>query len=174
MSIPLGDKIHSILSALEKHRVPLDKVVLHKFFYFLQAHHLNLGMRFEPWKYGPYSFDLAKNLEELVFWGDLSLHENTFNINKCDIQKGEPLTSEELKHLEKSIAEFVRMTNNDYSFNNLEIVGTILYCASSLTANGIAPDAQSIANEFVAWKGPKYPLPEIHKHILHINKVLSN
>lgn len=155
MSTKLESKILSIMSVLGAHRIPLNKVVLHKFFYFAQTKRLNLGLRFEPWKYGPYSFDLAKNLDELVFWDSISLDDNVYNVSG-EIPE-DTLTTEEVKQLQTSISEFKLISNEDYSFTNMEIIGTILYCSSSLTANGIVPNAKSIEAEFIEWKGDKYP-----------------
>lgn len=171
MNSNLENKIHAILDHLSKDNVPLSKVVLHKFFYYLHTCGVNIGLTFEPWKYGPYSFDLAHSLEELSFWDAVAPSGNNFTITQNADKNS--LSEHEAEHIRKAIRSFKLLSKEDYSFGNMELLGTILYCKTSLLANGISPTEDNIIEEFLSWKGDRYSEENIRKSLPRYKDILT-
>lgn len=147
-----------ILRLLKQNDLPQSKIVLHKFLFFLDTQGIHTGLRFEPWTYGPFSFDLAKILDDMVFWDEIRKRDNSFEIeDDANISHLDDTTEQRINELLHSFYEIV----GDFTFDNLECIGTALYCAVSLSFQGEAVDKNKIITEFKAWKGNKYPNDKI-------------
>lgn len=143
----------SVLKVLNDRGVSLNKVLLHKFIYFLNAQDFLTGIKFEPYTYGPYSFDLASVLRSLAFWGKVK--EDRAKISIVDLEHEDLMSEEDFGKIQKSFDVFSEIVGS-FSFNNLECFGTTLYCAKALAIQGQAVDADSVYTEFRAWKGDRY------------------
>jgi len=171
--IEAQDAVASVLRTLQKNAVPLEKVVLHKFLYFLDTRGIRAGLRFEPWTYGPFSFDLAKILDEMVFWDKLKEREDNKNrFEILDLEAHPPLDSATEHSIEESLQTFKEIVGA-FTFDNLECVGTTLYCAESLAFQGEKITVAKIIKEFQAWKGTKYPEEKIRRTFDNLKPYLS-
>lgn len=153
------DTIACVLRLLQKKGVPSSKIFLHKFLYFLDTQGIRAGLRFEPWTYGPFSFDLAKNLNEMIFWDEIEEYKpNEFKIINIE-NYGTP-GSELEQEVEQLLVKFQNAVG-PFTFDNLECLGTVIYCIETLLFQGKSATEENVVNEFIAWKGHKYPRERI-------------
>ena len=65
-----------VLHAMNKKQVPLEMGTIQVIVYFLKETGIPLRYKYEP--YGPYSSELSSELNDLAFWGELSVkHDDT-------------------------------------------------------------------------------------------------
>ncbi|WP_338669094.1 hypothetical protein [Pseudodesulfovibrio methanolicus] len=145
--------VANVLRILQSNEVPLQKVVLHKFLYFLNTQGFVTGFKFEPYTYGPFSFDLASTLGSMAFWDEI--RQNSYTIEVNDLSGYSKPPQDAVALIENHLNEFKTVVE-DFDFNNLECAGTVLYCAESLRSQGEKVTAENIEREFKAWKGTNY------------------
>ena len=58
--------------------------------------------------------------------------------------------------MNKGISHFTSLINGNFSFDNLELFGTVLYCIRALQENGMELNLKKVIQKFQAWKGAKY------------------
>jgi len=150
--------IAKVLIALKENNVPLEKIVLHKFFYFLRTQKVCTEFSFEPYTYGPFSFDLASQLRKMAFWDEIDESKNSIEIKNLSAYDNTPIKDE--NKINSLLLDFKKIIN-DFSFKNLECAGTILYCAEAIKYSVNKPTFSKIRDEFIAWKGNKYSDTEI-------------
>jgi hypothetical protein len=134
--------------------------------YFVDSLTMRSGFKFTPFTYGPFSFDLAEALDEMSFKGDIVSQNNNYMVSSLE---NYPSSQEITEKLYEAIDNFSESVGNDFSFKNMEILGTALYCARSLKASGETVTIDSIVNDFKAWKGSKYTdqnVVDVSKHLL--------
>ncbi len=142
--------LFGVLTILNKKKIPLDKILLHKFIYYLQTQGVNLGFRFEPYTYGPFSFDLASTIGSLAFWDVVK--EGKADITILDESAyPNPFGDSQYKQIQDYLDDFKKKIGS-FDFNNLEYAGTVLYCAESLAIRGKEVNRDSVIKEYMAWK----------------------
>lgn len=150
--------VGSLLHYLTQHHEIISKIFLHKFTYFLSTQGIPLGLRFEPYTYGPYSFDLAKIIRDMEFWDEVEDKNN--QIKEVDLNSYEPFSEEEAALISDRLTDFKKIVGK-LTFHNLELFGTVLYCADVLCASGHPLTDDAILEEFYSWKGKRYSENEI-------------
>lgn len=161
--------VAAVLQVLAESHIQTSKVLLHKFIYFLDTQGINTGFRFEPYTYGPYSFGLASTLGSMDFWEEIK--ENREKISILDLQKYP--VDDNLKRTLKDKLSLFRNIVGDFSFSNLERIGTLLYCAQVLKNYGEELTELSLKEEFKAWKKNRYQDAEIHDAYEKLKPCLS-
>ena len=147
------DIITQTLGILQRENKPSNKIMLHKFLFFSEFMGLPTGMRFEPYTYGPFSFDLANNLHTMSLIGEIVLNQEDYQ-NKTSVAPSG--LSEKIDALFSRFSQIAE----PFTFEALECVGTLLYCALALKRSGLKRKRplwdDAILKEFKKWKGSKY------------------
>ena len=162
-----------MLLAMKEHDIPLQKVVIQKLIYFSEYLGLRVGFRFKPFTYGPYSFDLAEALDHMVFWDSIKETPNGYEIVSPDNYPKE-VDSDYSIIIDDILNSFSKAASDDFSFGNMERLGTVLYCVRTLKMLGAAITDEAIIQDFKGWKGNKYTDDEIQKTIDCLKPYLSN
>lgn len=149
--------IAAVLKTLSSYNIPISKVLLQKFIYFLGTQGIKTGFRFEPYTYGPYSFELASTIGSMDFWDEIKIHSTEIKIcNLSHYNNNKTL----IKHIKEYFDKFKSIVG-DLTFRNLECIGTTLYCANAIINYGNTPTQEAIVSEFKAWKKNRYSDEEI-------------
>lgn len=159
--------IAEALRILDTNSVPLDKIVIQKFIYFLKTQGLPIKYKFKPYTYGPFSSGLYRELDDLVFWDNLECDDNRYKILDMDEYNLDPVGS---KRMQEAFSLFEKIANKDYSFQNMELIGTVLYCSQSIKEAGEAVTLENVKKEFKEWKENKYNNWQIEKAYNALNQ----
>ena len=153
------DTIALVLSCLNEKKISLKKIVVQKTMYFLKANGVPVGFRFKPYAYGPYSFELANALDDMLFWDKIAEENNTYTIKDfSDYDFNTPRK----KQIEQGIEKFAELVENRFDFKTMELFGTVLFCKRALEEADENATDKNIVEEFLGWKGPdKYSEEEI-------------
>ena len=135
-------------------------IKISKFIYFLTLSSYVRAFKFEPYTYGPFSFNLAKEIDSMIFWDEVKDINNTIEFIGEDNIKGNPKAKE---NFQGSLDIFLKIIKNNFSFDNLERVGTALYCMEVLHSQKSAITLSNVKEEFKGWKGNKYTEGEIEE-----------
>ncbi len=161
--------IKEVLTALEEKGIGSTKIFLHKFVYFLTLQNYVKVFRFEPYTYGPFSFTLAREVESLAFWDEVEVNGNTLTLlDDSDVD------ASHVEDIKRHIDTFAQISDNNFSFDNLERIGTVLYCMEALKNQGADITLDKIIKEFHGWKGNKYPERQIEEAFNKINAQLPS
>ncbi|MDY7001565.1 MAG: hypothetical protein SVS15_07270 [Thermodesulfobacteriota bacterium] len=153
------DIIALVLTCLNEKEIPLEKIVVQKIMYFLKANGVPVGFRFKPCAYGPYSFELANALDDMLFWDKIAEENNTYTIQDLS---GYNSDVPEKEQTEREIDRFGELVENRFDFKTMELFGTVLFCKRALEEDGEDATDENIVEEFLGWKGPdKYSAEEI-------------
>lgn len=153
-------RLAAVLTILERKDIPLHKAVIHKFLYFLNTQGVWTGFRFEPYTYGPFSFDLAKTLGSMHFWDEIK--EGKREIELVNLERYETEDAELNKTIEKHLDNFTSIVD-PCDFAQIERFGTILYCAETLANQGQNPTLKRVEKEFLEWKKSGHTEDQIRK-----------
>lgn len=154
------------LDILNEKGIAVTRIMLHKFLFFLNSYKMGTGFRFEPYTYGPFSFDLSDKLNLFHALGQIGCN---------DQRQYAALSHSDDPALKAKIAEgydqFSQIMENDFSFAALECVGTLMYCVLSLKKSGEKDlDDGRILKEFKGWKGRKYGDGKIQSYLNQIKE----
>jgi|GEM_PF-1291335 len=163
--------IAKVLMEMKEKKMPLHKIVVQKIFYFLDVQGFRLGFRFRPYTYGPYSFDLTDTLDDMVFWGEIGEKHSSYCL-KDGIEKHCDLTDKKEEKLLSLLEKFIDIADNDFSFKNMELLGTILYCRESIVFSGKKPTDDLVVKEFKEWKGELYSEEDIRDGFRNLSKII--
>ena len=146
----------SILHSLDSNGIPLYKVVVQKFTYFLEFLGISTPFRFRPFTYGPFSFELSESLEKMTFWENIKCNDYEYHVENIDDIK---LQNDDRTAIaiSDSIETFKSITNENYTFNSMEVLGTTMYCMKVLSSLGEDITEEAVVRDFQGWKGSKYP-----------------
>ena len=161
--------VAAVLQVLTESHIQTSKVLLHKFIYFLDTQGIKTGFRFEPYTYGPYSFGLASTLGSMNFWDEIKEDHEKISI----INLGKYPIDDSLKRTLKNKLSLFQSIVGDFSFSNLERIGTLLYCAQVLKTYGEDLTEASLKEEFKAWKKNRYQDAEIQDAYKKLKPYLS-
>lgn len=154
--------LKGVFNFLDKKNCELNKILVHKVMFFLKESGLPITYRFTPYTYGPFSFDLMNEMNEMVFWDKLETEgNNSFKITSPLDSDIESSLKEKIK---AKIEDFFVLIDNDMDFGNLELYGTAIYCLKALQEINDEVNFDDFYEEFTAWKGEgKYPKDNIQK-----------
>lgn len=158
------DIIIETIRSLQQDNYRRDKVMLHKFLFFLEYMGRPTGLRFEPYTYGPFSFDLANNLDFMNLAGEISFDENSYAVpsnNEASAAK---------VGIGEYLSRFKDIVGPAPDFKDLECIGTLLYCAMVLRKTSGSSDDDGIIKEFKNWKGDKYSDDEITPYLTRLHE----
>lgn len=162
--------VAAVLKVIHDKNEEPTKVLVQKFIYFLNTQGINTYCRFEPYTYGPYSFQLASTLGSMNFWDEIKEEKD-----KITIMNFSAYTFD--KALVDMLAEKFDIFKNAVgalNFANLECFGTALYCANVLKNYGEELTEESVKTEFKAWKKNRYSDAVIHDTYLKIKNFIYN
>lgn len=162
--------VADILAVLGEERLPAEKVLLHKFLYFLSTQGINTGFRFEPYTYGPYSFDLASTLGSMAFWDEIE--EKGTTVEVLDLGQYKNSDGQLLTVLRKQLKIFLSLIGGNIAFDKLECFGTVLYCAEVIANHGDSPTEETVLKEFKAWKKNKYTDEQVRETFMKVSDYL--
>lgn len=154
MNIDINPVILHLFRTMENKNVPTEKVVIQKIIYFLNTQGVRLGFKFEPYTYGPFSFDLANYLSSLAFWDQIKEHERYYTLT--DRPETPDIDVGMKKKIDALLDAFCKVAGNNFDFQNMELLGTTLYCAESIIFAGEDPEKDQVVAEFIEWKKDKY------------------
>lgn len=163
--------IANVLRKMKENKIPMDKIVVQKLFYFLDVQGFRLGLRFRPYTYGPYSFELADKLDDMDFWDEIGETRSSYFL-KNGIKVYDALTDEKMDKLSLIIQKFMKIVNSNFSFQNMELLGTILYCRESIVFSGEKPTGDLVVKEFKEWKGELYSEEDIRNGFRNLSKII--
>jgi hypothetical protein len=147
-----------ILAWLENNNKPTSKIALQKMLFFLQEKGVPLGYDFEPHTYGPFSRQVMQTATELTSNNEIVTQRTAYATAP---EFADPLPDEDKAHIDDLLAGFSNMLEGKFTFDNLELYGTALYCLRALQENKMSWDREALVQEFRAWKGSKYPEDQI-------------
>ena len=75
--------------------------------------------------------------------------------------------------MNEKLDQFSSLIDRDFSFNNLELFGTVLYCIRALQENGMESNLKKVIQEFQAWKGTRYSDKNIENAYKKLSPVFS-
>lgn len=160
----------NLLTHLNNKDIPLDKITIQKCAYFLKEMGLPIKFHFEPYIYGPYSIDLAMELDDMVFWDKLEQTGSSYTIKDlpatCLLEQLQGKLDSKLECLEQIL-------DNRFEFNYLELASTVLFVIRSLEANNEKIDMQSVVKEVKDWKGKKFSdkqIKQVYKKIVELSR----
>lgn len=161
-----------VLSLMKQKSIPLTKINIQKLVHFLKETGIPLGYKFEPYNYGPYSSELKVDLGSMVLWEELSSVENRYSINN-NFTLDDKVDRDTVNAVSAKLDAFKKAVNGDFSFDSMEITGTVVYCNQALKNVGIYPDEHEVLNEFKSWKGQRYDDIRIKKAYSQISPLLN-
>lgn len=161
-----------VLSLMKQKNIPLTKINIQKIVHFLKEIGIPLTYKFEPYNYGPYSSELKIELGNLLLWEELSSIENGYSINDKFILDNN-IDQNTVDTISVKLDAFKNAVNEDFSFDSMEITGTVIYCNQALKNVDICPDEHTVLNEFKNWKGQRYDDERIKKAYFKISPLLN-
>lgn len=148
------DLIKAAINYLEKNNLEPSKIAVQKIIYFLKEKSAAVPFEFEPFSYGPFS-------RELSFTADDLCTNQEIMITRRHYKKGPEFSldmpEEDLNKLNRLMHEFNTLVNENFSFDNLELYGTVIYCFQTLKdfVEGM-PTVDEVIQEVKTWKGNKF------------------
>jgi len=142
-----------VLAWLKLHNLPTSKIAMQKSLFFLQEKGISLGLDFEPYSYGPFTRQVMEIASELQQNGEIKVGRTDY---KAIGDLSDKLSAVEKRDIDAHLSQFSAFLNQDFSFDNLELFGTVLYCIQALKENRMPADRYSVRKEFRDWKGRKY------------------
>ncbi|EIM62084.1 hypothetical protein [Desulfobacter postgatei] len=161
-----------VLSLMKQKRIPLTKINIQKIVHFLKETGTPLTYKFEPYNYGPYSSELKVELGGLLLWEELSVNGNEYIINDT-FKLDEDIDQGTVDSISDRLDAFKKAVNGDFSFDSMEITGTVIYCNQALKNVGILPNEQEVLKEFKNWKGQRYADERITRAYSQISPLLN-
>lgn len=145
--------IKHVLVWIETNNLPTSKIAVQKAIFYLQEKGVIQGYNFEPYSYGPFCRQIMETATEMHQTKELIV-ERTFY--KPGSEFHDNINEKQKEDVDKHLEQFVRLLDSDFSFDNLELFGTVLYCLKALQENDLPLDEDILIKEFKAWKGNKY------------------
>ena len=142
-----------VLAWLKENNLPTSKIAMQKSLFFLQEKGVCLALDFEPYSYGPFSRQIMKIASEQERCGAIRIQRTEYEV--CP-EFTDDLRPEEKRKIDVHLNRLKELLNQNFSFDNLELTGTVLYCIQALKENGLSVDRESVLSEFKTWKGRKY------------------
>lgn len=170
------DLLIYILKKMQSLAIPLEKINIQKIIFFLRETGIPVNYKYEPYLFGPYSNELKFDLMDLELWGHIesikdSDSEYTLKSSELDIDSN--IDEVNKTKIDDKIYQYQNAIDKNYSFDNMEVSGTIVYCIRALEKVGINSDENSVLREFKNWKGNKYSDATIKRMYDRIHPILN-
>jgi uncharacterized protein YwgA len=153
---------------MDEKNIELTKINIQKLVYFLRETNIPVTYKFAPYIYGPYSSELKSDIEDLLMWENITLQGNKYKVQ--NIPKDD---SSFYSKISEKIESFKTALNNDFSFDNMEISGTLIYCYKALKKAQEKPNEGNVLKEFKNWKGNKYTDAKINQIFSKIKPLIE-
>jgi len=163
--------LRNTLSVMNEKAIPLEKIVIQKTVFYLSELGVPFTYRFKPYTYGPFSFDLMDDMNDLVFWDKLNTRGNNRYMVAENISSVE--LSDNQNFLSDKIDRFIRLVNKKFDFKNMELFGTAIYCYRAFQEVGSKIAINKLITEFKLWKKNKFSDSEIKMAFEKIDKIFS-
>lgn len=168
------DLLIYILKKMQSLAIPLEKINIQKMIFFLRETGLPVNYKYEPYLFGPYSTELKFDLMDLELWGHIVSNEDSEYIYNSSETNIESIIDKSIQaKIDHKIGQYTSAINNSYTFDNMEVSGTVVYCIRALEKLGLKTDKNSVLKEFKNWKGNKYPDATIGKMYDRIYPILN-
>lgn len=146
---------------LEEKGIEASKILLQKLIFYLKESRCPVTFRFKAYTYGPFSFDLQNEVDDMVFWDELEkISDHSFTPAKTFTCQLDQSVAEKIR---LKTDQFLNLIGNDTSFHTLELYGTAIYCFRVLQELDDEVELEGFVDEFRAWKGSKYKREEIEQ-----------
>jgi uncharacterized protein YwgA len=142
-----------VLAWLKNKNRQTSKIAMQKALFYLQEKGLPLRLDFQPYSYGPFSRQVMETASDLERAGEISVDRTDYTPGP---EFADTLPEEDGREINAHLERFCELLGHDFSFDNLELVGTVLYCIQALQENGLDADKDSVIREVEQWKGTKY------------------
>ncbi|MCF8095481.1 MAG: hypothetical protein K9J79_09005 [Desulfobacteraceae bacterium] len=142
-----------VIAWLKNKNMQTSKIAMQKALFYLQEKGLPLRLDFEPYSYGPFSRQVMETASDLERAGEISVDRTDYTPGP---EFADILPEKGRREINAHLERFCELLGHDFSFDNLELCGTVLYCLQALRENGMAVDRDSVIHEVEQWKGKKY------------------
>lgn len=154
--------LQNVLKSMHENKIPLTKINIQKIVYFLREVGLPLTYKFEPYTYGPYSFELKSELSNMTVHDKIkNVDDNTYEL---DSESMTPISDSLTAQINSQIQKYKKALGDSLSFDSMEIAGTVIYCYRALQNFGSDPSKENVVQEFINWKGAKYSNAEVERN----------
>lgn len=135
-----------------------SKIAVQKIIFFLKEKGIPLPFEFEAFAYGPFSKSLSFALDELELKEEIKINNNAYSI-----QQDKPLevSRADQEQLDDLLNQFAEIIDHTFTFRNIELLGTVLYCYRTLQEFEAAPTQEDVVTDVKSWKGQKFTETEI-------------
>lgn len=142
-----------VLAWMHRKNIETSKIAMQKILFFLKEKGIPMRFEFDAYTYGPFSRQVMDAAKDLEYAGEITVSRRDYNLTSSF---SDTLPENEKTNLDKKLNKFSSLINKDFSFDKLELFGTVLYCIRALQENGIKLNFKKVIQEFQAWKGTKY------------------
>lgn len=154
MSVERSNQIFKhVLAWMREKNIETSKIAIQKTLFFLKECGIPMRFEFDAYTYGPFSKQIMDAAKELEYAGEITVSHSDYKLTSSF---SNTLPEKEKKNLDKKLDKFTSLINGDFSFDNLELFGTVLYCIRALQENGMESNLKKVIQEFKAWKGTRY------------------
>jgi len=147
-----------VLVWLKNKNMQTSKIAIQKTLFYLQEKGVPLHLDFEPYSYGPFSKQIMETASDMERAGEIIVGRTSYT---PDANFSETLPQEVCREIDAHLEHFSEQLGHNFSFDSLELYGTVLYCIQALQENGMDTDRSSVIREVRAWKGRKYTEEDI-------------
>lgn len=171
MSVERSNQLFKhVLNWMHEKNIETSKIAMQKMLFFLKECGISMRFEFDAYTYGPFSRQVMDVAKELEYAGEINITRTHYELGSSF---SDTLPEKQKENLDKKLDNFFSLIGGDFSFDNLELFGTALYCIKALQENGIEPDANGVLQEFQAWKGTKYSNNDIESAYEKLYPVFS-
>lgn len=155
--------IGAVINSLQEKGENAGKIQLQKFIYFLKAIGIKIPYGYVIAKYGPYSGELSRKLEEMEF-NDYIKAVNNYNYAISNPKESNLLTTihskEKYQNVINEFEKIYRMLPS-VEFDDIELYSTVHYCYNSLRLIKDSISIDDVILEVKKWKDDKFGDEEI-------------
>ena len=159
-----------VLAWMHKKNIETSKIAMQKTLFFLKEKGISMRFEFDAYTYGPFSKQIMDAAKELESAGEITVNHSDYKLASSFF---DTLNENESEKLDKKLDKFSSLINGDFSFDNLELFGTVLYCIRALQENGMELNLKKVIQEFQAWKGTRYSDKNIENAYKKLSPVFS-
>ena len=159
-----------VLAWMSEKNIETSKIAIQKTLFFLKECGIPMRFEFDAYTYGPFSKQIMDAAEELEYAGEITVSHRDYELASSFT---DTLPEKEKTDLDEKLDKFTGLINKDFSFDNMELFGTVLYCIRALQENGMEPDSNDVIQEFQAWKGTRYSDENIENAYEKLHPVFS-
>lgn len=154
MSVEKSNQIFKhVLAWMRDKNIETSKIAIQKTLFFLKECGIPMRFEFDAYTYGPFSKQIMDAAKELEYAEKITISHSDYELASSFT---DTLPEKEKTNLDEKLNKFTDLINRDFSFDNMELFGTVLYCIRALQENGMEPDSNDVIQEFQAWKGTRY------------------